>query len=413
LDSTITGIIFLLILLALSAFFSGSEAALYSLTRAQVRRLKSGSFSGRLIAEQLATPRNLLVTILLGNLIVNIASTSIVTSASIAFFGERGVIYAFLAMSILILLCGELLPKVIALGKPEKVAGLVIVPLVFLHKLFYPARLPLSYLTDAVIDRLKARLGHARKYFSSEELRTAVDDGLTEGSLGEFSHDVLSNILQFREKLVKEIMTPTVEVFSLPFDSSREEIIECLSRSRFSRVLIHGASKDEIKGFLHIKDLLKLQGGSQEFDLSSFLREPLYIPEAAHISTLFEELAKRRIHLAVVIDEYGSFVGIVTMEDILEELVGEIRDAKEPERMEYHLLADGKIVVPGTMEIDRFNEVFGTGLTSGEFETVAGYVMGVAGRIPHEGETIVSGGLRFHIISAEPNRILKMKVERA
>jgi putative hemolysin len=139
---------------------------------------------------------------------------------------------------------------------------------------------------------------------------------------------------------------------------------------------------------------------------------PFYIPESAKISSLFNELARENLHIAVVIDEHGSFVGVVTMEDILEEIVGEIRDSKEPVTSEYTLMPDGRIVVVGSMEIEEFNDVFGTYIVDEEHETIAGYVMGVTGKIPGGGETVDIGSLRFHIISSQPNRIRKMRVEK-
>jgi putative hemolysin len=411
-DSIHLYIILLAVLLLFSAFFSGSEAALFSLRRTQLNVLESSSSAGKMIHRLRSIPRKLLVSILIGNLFVNIFATSAVTSISIRMFGERGVGLSFALMSILILVVGEIIPKAIALNRPRKFSLLVVYPMSFFHLLFLPIRAPLFFVTETVIKFLKRQLGAARMYFTHEELLTAVRISRYEGDLGKFEHEVLANILAFRSKIVREIMTPSVSVFSLPAAMRIEELFDAVVRRDFSRVPIHGESSDEIIGILHIKDLLRGTTNGVGAQVTGLLRPVYYVPETAPVAELFQELAARKTHLAVVIDEYGSFVGIITMEDILEEIVGEIRDAGEPRTEAYKLVSDKKIIVLGTMEIDKFNQVFKTGIEDEEHETVAGYLLGATGKIPHEGETIVIGNLKFHIISARPNAIKKLRVEK-
>lgn len=404
-------IVLLVVLLLLSAFFSGSEAALFSLRRAQLKQLES-STAGKKINRLRSVPRKLLVSILIGNLFVNIFSTSAVTSISIDKFGERGVGISFALMSILILVVGEIIPKAIALNRPMRFSLLIVYPLSFFHAFFLPLRAPLSFIAETVINILKKQLGVARRYFTHEELITAVRIGRFEGDLGKFEHEVLSNILAFRSKVVREIMTPSVRVFSLPAAMRIEELFDAVIRRGFSRVPIHGESSDEIIGILHIKDLLRGTAPGAGTEVTGLLRPVYHVPETAPVADLFQDLAARKTHLAVVIDEYGSFVGIATMEDILEEIVGEIRDAGEPRTEEYRLISNKKIIVLGSMEIDKFNHVFQTDIQDAEHETVAGYLLGVTGKIPNEGETIEVGNLKFHVISARPNAIKKLRVEK-
>jgi putative hemolysin len=411
-DESLFFIIALLFLLALSAFFSGSEAALYSLTRPQVRSLEGRSPAGRLIATLLKSPRKLLVTILIGNLVVNIFTTSAATTILMDAFGRKGVGYAFIGMSVLIMTFGEILPKVIALRWSQRFAVLAIVPLRLVHTLLTPLRIPLSWFSDVIIDQLRRKLGQAKRHFTWEELITAVRIGRTSGAVGIFEYEVLSNVLAFRETIVKEIMTPSIDVVSRPVNSGRAELLQVFLESGFSRIPIHGDSTDDIIGILHIKDMIDPGSAEDEKSLRSLLREPFFIPETAPIDELYNELQSRKVHVAVVIDEYASFVGIVTIEDILEELVGEIRDARDPKIDPYLLLDQDRIVVPGNMEIDDFNEAFHTRIEDDEHDTIAGFVTGFTGKIPREGEVFEEGGLRFCIISAQPNRIRKMRVER-
>ncbi|MFH1755069.1 MAG: hemolysin family protein [Candidatus Latescibacterota bacterium] len=410
-DSIHLYIVFLPVLLLFSAFFSGSEAALFSLRRTQLKTLESSS-TGKRINRLRSTPRKLLVSILIGNLFVNIFSTSAVTSISIRLFGEKGVGASFAIMTVLILVVGEIIPKTIAINQPIRFSRVIVYPLSFFHMLFLPLRAPLAFITEAVITFLKRRLGVVRRSFTHEELITAVGIGRFEGDLGKFEHEVLSNVLSFRGKIVREIMTPSVSVFSLPAAMRIDELFDAVIRQDFSRVPIHGGSSDEIVGVLHIKDLLRGITPGNAPDIASILRPVYHIPETAPVAELFRELAERKTHLAVVIDEYGSFVGIVTMEDVLEEIVGEIRDAGEPRTEEFKLISDKKIIVLGTMEIDDFNEVFRTNLVDEEHETIAGYVLAMTGKIPLEGETIQIGDLKFHVISARPNVIRKLRVEK-
>jgi putative hemolysin len=411
-DKLIIYIAALVVLLSLSAFFSGSEAALYSLTRPQIRSLEGRSSAGRLIGRLLDKPRKLLVTILLGNLIINIFATSAATAVMLDLFGEKGLGYAFLAMSALIITFGEILPKVVALHWSERFSLLAIVPLRVFHTVVAPVRAPLTRVSEAIIGRLRSRIGQAKTHFTWDELVTAVQMGRTSGDVGIFEYEVLSNVLEFREKIVKEIMTPSIDVVSRPLTAGRAELVRTFLDLGFSRLPIHGKTTDDIAGILHIKDVIDPRSAADEKGLRALLREPFFVPETMPINELYDELQRREAHVAVAIDEYASFVGIVTIEDILEELVGEIRDARDPKVEPYMRLDNDRIVVPGTMEIDEFNRVFGARIEDEENETVAGYVTGLTGKIPREGEVFEEGGLRFYIISAQPNRIRKMRVER-
>ncbi len=315
-------------------------------------------------------------------------------------------------MSVVILAFGEIFPKVLGVNRPSAISLATIYPLSVFHALFSPLRWPLARLSDAVIDVLKGRLGVATRHFSKDELLTALDVGRDAGHFGDFEYELLSNIIDFRGTTVKEIMTPSINVVSLAAGLSVEDMLDQVMRSGHSRVPVYGETTDDIRGIVHIKDLARISCEDEDLDVSAIVMTPYYIPESAKISFLFRELVSERTHIAVVIDEYGSFVGIVTMEDILEDIVGEIRDSKQPVTTDYTMMPDGRIVVLGAMEIEDFNDVFGTDIVDEEYETIAGYVMGATGKIPNAGETLEIGNLRFHIISAQPNRIRKMRVEK-
>ena len=411
-DGPVLYLIALAVLLCLSAFFSGSESALFSLSRTQVRSLRERSAGGRLIARMLDEPRKLLVTILLGNLIVNISATSAATALCLDLFGERGLGVAFAGMSIAILAFGEVIPKAFSLRWAERIAGLAIGPLRAFHTVVWPLRVPLAAFSEAVIAFVRRHLGAPKRSFTGEELLTALRIARREGGIEEFQFEVLSNVISFRRKIVREIMTPSVRVLSAAADTPRQELLRRFAESGHSRMPIHGESPDEMLGVLHIKDLIDPQAATSEEDLRSRLRDPHFVRETTSINVVYNEMQQGKHHIALVLDEYTSFAGMLTTEDILEELVGEIYDARDERPLTYMRFDDDEIVVDGSLDLDEFNKVFGTQLEDPDHETVAGYVMGITGRIPREGEVVEDGALRFQILRADPNAIRKMKVER-
>jgi putative hemolysin len=402
----------LLTLLLLSAFFSGAEAALFSLSRSQVRALREGTPGGALVARLLAQPRALLVTVLVCNLTVNILATSTATALALRAFGPQGLGIAFAFMFVVIIVFTEVLPKALGLHWSQAVAPALAVPLSFFHAAIWPVRAPLSRLSDAVIDSLRRQLGATRRSYTWEELLTAVRLGRREGAVGAFEYEILSHVLEFRHKVVREIMTPSIHVASASVTTPRDELLALFASSGRSRIPIYADSPDDVIGILHVKDLVDPAAARTEEDLRARMRETLFIQENASIVDLYQELQRRKIHVALVIDEHGSFAGVVTTEDILEQMIGEIRDARDTKAQPYQRLDERRIVVLGTMEIDHFNEVFDTALRDEEHETVAGFVLGITGRIPREGETIEADGLRFQVLSAQPNRIRKLRVEK-
>lgn len=402
----------LVVLLFLSGFFSGSEAALFSLSRAQVRSLGSVAGPGREIERLLREPRKILITILLGNLIVNIFATSTATALLMDAFGPRGVGYSFLIMSALIMLFGEILPKAIAIHWSARFATVAILPLRVFHAVVMPVRIPLSALSEIVIGAVRRRVGQAKRFLTWDELITALRIARNEGELGPYEFEILSNVLEFRQKIVKEIMTPSIHVVAASVRSRRGELMKMFAGSGLSRIPLYDTSTDDIVGLLHIKDLVDPRAGTGEDDLRARVREAFFVQEATPIAQLYNEMQRNKAHAAVVLDEFGSFAGVVTTEDILEELVGDIRDARDPRTQPFMRLDGDRIVIAGTMEIDEFNEVFGVRLLDEEHETVAGYVLGHTGRIPREGETVDIDDLRFHVVSAQPHRIRKIRVER-
>jgi putative hemolysin len=315
-------------------------------------------------------------------------------------------------MSALIMLFGEIMPKALALHWSVRFASTTVIPLRVFHSVVLPVRTPLSWMSDAVIEAVRRRVGQAKRFFTWDELLTALRIARSEGEMGRYEYELLANVLEFRQKIVKEIMTPSIHVVSSPLRTRRHELMRLFAETGLSRIPLYDESTDDIVGLLHVKSLVDARVAAGEDDLRARVHDPFFVQESTPIAQLYHEMQFNKAHAAVVLDEFGSFAGVVTTEDILEELVGEIRDARDPRTEPYMRIDENRIVVSGTMEIDEFNEVFGARITDDEHETVAGYVLGRAGRIPREGETMDIDDLRFFVVSAQPHRVRKLRVER-
>ena len=404
-------IITVMVLLLFSAFFSGSETALFSLQRSNVAGMSSGSKKQRRVASLLAAPRKLLVTLLFGNLLVNIANTSIVTVLAIKIYGERGVGYAMIVMTLLILMFGEILPKSIAIKRAGSFSIAIARPVRFLMYLFYPFIVILGKIADSSVEICRKLFGETKEKFASRELATAVEMGYRDGLFDEFEKEILTNLFLFAETDVHEILTPRVEVFALDVDTAFHDAVVQIRGKGFTRVPLYDGNPEKIVGILHTKDLLRYSR-NERVTLRELARPVSFVPETKPIRDLLGELTSSRNHVVIVVDEHGSYEGIVTLEDILEEIFGEIRDRREPHVEDYNIIDEDHIVVEGSMRLEDLNDVFRTELDSRDVETVGGYLCDLTGRIPGDGESFMSGGLRFLVLSAGKTRVEKIKIER-
>lgn len=402
--------LFIAILLCFSAFFSASETAYFSLSRAAALSLERGGRRERTAARLLGDPRMLLVTILFGNLLVNIAATSSVTALAIGLWGERGIGVAVAVMTVLILLVGEITPKSLAL-KAAPVFVVAAAPVLrVLMFVFTPVRLVLGAIADRTVEGSRRLLGESRTEYGARELAAAVELGHRDGLFGEFEKDVLTNLFLFSEITAREAQTPRHEVFTLAADTSLGEAIVQVRRHGFSRVPLVEQAGEEIVGMVFAKDLLRYSRHDR-IGLREIMRPALFVPGSKRIRDLFGELIAARQTIVVVVDEHGSYTGILSLEDILEEIFGEIRNRREPRVEEYHRAGGGSVVAEGAMSLRDLNELLGTRLDADGVETVAGWLIERIGRIPREGEAFELEGLRFLVLSAEPVRVSKLKIE--
>jgi len=401
----------IIVLLLFSAFFSGSETAFFSLSSFSLGTSMKGGRNRGLIKSLLQNPRSLLVTILFGNMLVNIASTSIVTAFAIRMYGDKGIGFAVVLMTFSILLFGEILPKSIALKSSVTIAAVSAPVMRFLMTFFMPFRVILTVLADYTVEKSKDLFGDVSTKYRVEELATAVEAAHTEGVFGEFEKEVLVNLLLFTETTVKEILVPRVDVFMLEVNTPFSEALIEVKNHGFSRVPVYEGSRDNIVGILLAKDMLKFSK-LEKVEIRSIIKEPVFVPESKKVRELFGELTAKHQHIVIVVDEHGAFEGIVTLEDLLEEIFGEIRDRREPSAKEYLVIDHDHFVVEGTMHIEDVNRLIGADFESKEVETIAGFMIERLGRIPGEGESFEIDGFRFLVVLADETHIEKLRIER-
>jgi putative hemolysin len=398
-------------LLYLSSVFSGSESALFSLKPYQVRNLeRKPSHRSIQVGTLLRDPYHLLVTIVIGNTLVNVAASSIGTNV-VGHFVRRGVIgISVVVMTLLILIFGEIVPKTFAVRSPVRVS-LATAPIISLAVRVFA---PLKDSLDVVI-RLIVRPGSQRAHGKiapvGDHVVEAIALGHSEGALDRYEREMLGGIFRLMHLSVQNIMTPRPEVCMLSSNLTVGEAVTIVRSSGYSRIPIFDAdSRDSIVGILYAKDLLYSQLETER-RLVDVCRRPLFVPESKGLVDLLEEFVSGAAHFAAVIDEYGSFTGIVTLDDILGEVIG--RDGERHlAKFRYRRKSRSGWVVSGRMEIEYFNALLGTDIADPHAETIAGYVINRMGRIPAVGEELVADNLRLRVIDADQRRIAEIEVDK-
>lgn len=399
------------ILLACSAFFSGSEAALFSLNTVQVERLKAkGGVLGRLIAEMLRRPTNLIITFLVGNELVNVALAVTATSLALLIYGEGGEYIAIAAATTLLLLFGEITPKSLAVRYPERVSLFVAWPLQVFAYGITPLRWGLRKLVDAVMG---ARVERPISLITEDEFKTLVDVGEDQGIIDRDERDLIQRVFEFGDQQVSQIMTPRTDIFALEVHEPLPEVLPKIKEARFSRVPVYEGSIDQIVGILYAKDLLTYSRlPDQGATLQDLLHAASFVPESKRIDELLREFQRNKVHVAMVGDEYGGVAGLVTMEDALEELVGEIVDEFDTQEVLCRQVDAHTFLISAKLPLDEFNDRLGVAIPRGDFDTIGGYVFHLFGKLPKRGESIASNGLTFTIEQIRGTRILEIRLRR-
>ncbi|MFC1516139.1 hemolysin family protein [Thermodesulfobacteriota bacterium] len=397
----------LILLLLLSGFFSSAETALFSISRSRAKHLsKKEGKSYKLIRKMKEDPHRLLTTILIGNNIANVGAAALATSVTIQLFPNYAVGIATGVMTFLILVFGEVLPKSIATRNNILIARLTIFPLYWLSIFFFPIIVILNF-----IPKIAGRIKKTPSV-TEAELMTFVEVVEEEGEIKEQERELIHAIFEFDDTSASEIMTPRADMFVVEADEhlKLDEIVQ----SGFSRIPVIEDGIDNVIGVINIKDLFMHQAKSDtEINVRKIMKPPYFVPENKKLDKLLHAFKERKQHIAIVVDEHGGVSGIITLEDALEEIVGEIRD--ETDREEPHIVKrkTGEWVVLGKSDIDDINEIIGMEIPdSKDYDTFSGYVLDTIGRIPEEKEEISIGGYLVTVEEMDGNRIKKYSIKQ-
>ena len=401
----------LVFLLLCSAFFSACEVAYFSLNSLQLNEMseKKGHL-GRIVNSLLEKPRELLITIYIGNEFVNIAISVVVTSIAINVFGNLGVGIAIGVGTLLLLVFGDIIPKSISLKFSQPYALFSAYPLTIFAKIVQPAQKLFSIWTEKIISFMGI-LPHGLKEspITDEEFRAMVQVGEGEGVIDSDERELIQNVIEFGETTVDEIMTPKIDMFTVGIEDSLDDILPRIIENFYSRVPVYGEDEEGILGILYTKDLTRLKHLPREkVSLKSILHDTISVPQSKKIKEMLEEFRRMKRHMAIVLDEYGSVCGLVTLEDILEELVGEIDSEMRQEELPLKRLNENHYRILGAYSLTEFNESFQSDLPENDYDTVGGYVFGLFGRIPRSGESTTVDRFKFRVEKMKGSRILSL-----
>ncbi len=412
-SKTIAQLIVAGILVVLSMLFSASESAFFSVNKLRVRFLRNQKHKGALRAGKLLDNKEkLLNTVLVGNNIVNIALSAILTSIALEFFGTAGVGYATLATTILLLIFGEITPKTLGTQHPESIAFALSGFLRFFSIIFRPLIVIFSAFSQALVRIVGINPKEKQASFTEEEIKTLIEVGEEEGLLEESERHMMHRVFMFTDLAARDIMTPRTEITFINDTTSYEEILNLARSSRLSRFPVIGKDIDDVKGVLYIKDVLSYIEEQSAFSMKKAMREPLYISETKNMTSIQQLFKSTGQSTAIILDEYSGIAGILTKEDIAREIFGVVNDEYEAPVEHIHVtMTDTEILVSGKTRLAEISEQFGINLESDYHETIAGLIMEVLDRIPQEEDVIAKEGFSFTVKKLDGVRISKVLIK--
>ena len=408
-------VLFFLCLVA-SAFFSSAETAFISLPRTRVKYLvESGIIGAGRVAKITEQPEKLLATVLLCNNLVNVAAAALGTAIAVSIWTDNeniGILVATVVVTILLLIFAEVTPKTVAIRHPERMALLYVYPLGVITKIAYPVAAGLTWIASMLAGG-KAKVPHS--LVSEEEIRSMISVGREEGTVEEAEADLLHKVFVFGDRTVREVMSPRPEVVWIEKGTKLADFLGIYAEHPHTRFPVYQDSFDTVVGILSIKDVLMAQASSS-LDIKSVIddlvRPVLFVPETKRIAQLFAEMQSRGYPMVVVIDEFGVTSGIVTMGQLVEEIVGEMGDELVKADKDFEVIDDRTIQIDGGMHVEEANEELGLGLPTGDYDTVAGFLLSLLGHIPREGEQLRYGNLKLAVTRMRELRIEKILVTK-
>jgi Mg2+/Co2+ transporter CorB len=405
------------ICLLLSAFFAGSETALTASSRASMARLeKQGNKRAAIVNRLLEQRERLIGALLLGNNAVNIAASALATGILLAWFGKAGIVYATIVMTIVVVVFSEVLPKTAAFNAPDRIALGIARPMYWIVKLLGPVLMGVEALVRFLLKLIGITVGEDQEVLSArEELRGAVDLFHREGGVEKLDRDMFGGVLDLRELVVSDVMVHRTDMITLKVDDPSEDVVNAVIASPVTRLPLWRGNPENIVGILHVKDLLRalhaVDGDASKVDIAALMTPPWFVPDMRPVSEQLKAFRRRKTPFALVVDEYGEVEGLVTLEDILEEIVGDITDEHDVAMPGVRRQPDGSINVDGAVSIRDLNRVMDWNLPDEEATTIAGLVIHEARSIPDVGQSFTFHGFRFRVLRRERNRITALRIQ--
>ena len=405
------------VLLLLSAFFAGSETALTASSRASMARLeKQGNKRAGIVNRLLEQRERLLGALLFGNNAVNIAASALATGVLLTWFGHAGVLYATVVMTIVVVVFSEVLPKTAAFNAPDRIALAVARPMFWFVKLFGPVLMAVEALVRWLLKQIGMTVGEDQEVLSArEELRGAVDLLHSEGDVETLDRDMFGGVLDLRDLVVSDVMIHRTGMITLNADDSSEDLVNAVIASPVTRLPLWRGNPENIVGILHVKDLLRalhaVDGDAAKVDIAALMTPPWFVPDMRPVSEQLKAFRRRKTQIALVVDEYGEVEGLVTLEDILEEIVGDITDEHDVAIPGVRRQPDGSANVDGAVPIRDLNRIMDWNLPDQEATTIAGLVIHEARSIPEVGQSFTFHGFRFRVLRRERNRITALRIQ--
>jgi gliding motility-associated protein GldE len=416
-------LVILFILLFFSAFFSGSEVAMFSLDRRKLKpKLNNNPLIGRYLLDLIDHPRRLLVTILIGNTVVNVAASIIAVSLALEYYSSNPGIskdliltVQIISITILVIIFGELAPKLWASKNPLTLSKAVAFPLYWISVILYPIAESLTEVIRASVSKIK--IDKSKAAILPEEISHLADLGQERGTIEEGEHGLIQSIVSFKSVAVYEIMTPRMDMVTVSVDTGFDDLLQTITTSGYSRIPLFKNNLDKIAGVIYAKDLLPYIGNIElrrQFNPSLIARKAMFVPKTKMINNLMYEFQEKKMHIAIVVDEFGGTAGLISLEDIIEEIIGEIRDEYDKEENPITKLNDYSYLVLGKISIDELNELLNTEINSSneDFETLGGLVLNQAGNIPREGYSFQLENYKFTVKEVFKKRINKVLIEK-
>ena len=405
-------LIVLIVLLLLSAFFSSAETSLTTVNKLRIRSLvEEGNKRAKMISNLIENPSKMLSAILIGNNIVNLYASSLTTTLVMDVFGNA---YAALGTGILtlfILIFGEITPKTLATVHAEKMAFFYAPVISLMTKVLTPVIFLLNKLSGVFLLLFRVDPNAKNNVMTENELLTIVDVSHEDGVIESEERLMITNVVDFGDSLAKDVMVPRIDMAFADVEMTYDELVAAFEKDMYTRLPVYSETRDNVIGIINMKDVFFFRGNKEDFNIKDFLRTPYFTYEYKKTSELLRELKKATNSLAIVLDEYGATAGLLTIEDLIEEIVGEIRDEYDTDEEDaIQKTAENEYTILGTTKLDEINEILELGLESEDYDSIAGHVIHLLDHLPTVGETVTEGACTYKVLAMDKNRIDKISL---